>query len=72
MYVGRYNYEDLRKAAIDDPIRENRMALGEWFQNYGMEFWNGTHFDADGFALIPIYEWDDETDTGTVIDYELR
>lgn len=72
MYVGRYNYEELRKSVVDNPTQENRMALGEWFQNYGMEFWNGECFDADGFVLVPIYEWDEETDTGTVIDYELR
>lgn len=70
--MGRYSYEELHRAVAEDPTHENRMALGEWFQEYGMEYWNGEFFDADDFRLVPIYDWDEETAQGNIIDYELR
>jgi len=72
VYVGRYNYDELRKAAIDNPTTENLEALGEWFNLYGMDFWNGESWDADGYELRPVYEWDDERDQGILIGYELK
>lgn len=68
----RYGYEEYRAAAIEDPSEENLANLGEWFQQYGMEFWNGECWDADGYELRPVYEWDEETGTGTICGYELR
>ena len=52
----RYAYTELRAAAIAEPNAENLAALGEWFDNYGMDSWNGEYYDADGYQLRPIYE----------------
>lgn len=72
MYVGRYNYEELRDAAVKNPTPENLENLGEWFHNYGMEFWNGECFDVDGYDLIPVYSDPDENGDFVRIGYELR
>lgn len=72
MYVGRYNYEDLRKAAIDDPTPENLENLGRWFHEYGMDFWNGECCDADGYDLFPLYSEPDEYGDCVCVGYELR
>lgn len=71
MYVGRYSYEDLHREAVANPTHDNLMALGEWFRRYGMEYWNGEYFDADGDRLVPIYELDAEADVCEIVDYRL-
>ena len=72
MYVGRYDYDRLRKAAIDEPTPENLEHFAHWFNLYGMDFWNGECWDADGYGLYPIYEWDEENDVGNIVGYELK
>ena len=72
MYVGRYNYNELREAAIEDPTPENLENLGDWFQTYGMDFWNGECFDVDGYRLFPVYSEPDEYGDCERIGYELR
>lgn len=72
MYIGKYNYDELRKEAINNPTAENINNLGEWFNMYGADFWNGECYDADGYEIRPVYKWDDESDTGEIIGYEMR
>ena len=72
MNIGRYDYEELRAAAISNPTTENVNNLGEWFDMYGSEFWNGEVYDADGYDIIPVIEWDEENDTGRIVGYEMR
>lgn len=72
MYVGRYNYEELRNAAVKNPNEETLSDLGKWFQNYGWEYWNGACFDADGYSLYPVYIYDEKSDTHILISWELR
>ena len=71
-YVGRYNYDELRKAAIEDPTPENLANLGEWFQDYGSSFWNGEYFDADGYRLYPVYSDPDDSGNSDLLGYDLR
>ena len=70
--ISKYAYTEYRAAAIANPNAENLANLGEWFQQYGAEFWNGEYWDADGYELRPVYEWDEETDTGRICGYEFR
>lgn len=66
----RYQYAELRAAAIAEPTSENLAALGEWFESYGMDNWNGEYYDADGYQLRPIYK-EIEEDIFEVTGYEL-
>lgn len=69
-----YDYETLRAAAIrPGATAEDLRELGEWFERYGMVYWNGEYWDADaGLRLYPIIEWDEELDQGTTTGYEFR
>lgn len=70
--MNRYNYEELRNAAVKNPTADNLNALGEWFQNYGMTFWNGEYFDADGYRLYPVHTDPDEYGDVQIVGYEFR
>ena len=63
MKINRYSYAELRAAVEADANEENVNALGEWFESYGTEYWNGEYFDADGIKIYPIVSEDE--------DYEL-
>ena len=59
--VNRYSYEELKNAAIGHETAENLNALGEWFEQYGMDYWNGECFDVDSsHSLYPIHKCIDE------------
>lgn len=68
-----YDYEVLKNKATDfNATQEDINALGEWFENYGMDFWNGEYFDADdGKRLFPIYKEAAE-DEYVLIGYEFK
>lgn len=68
-----YDYKELRAAAIAPGASAEAInALGEWFELYGMDCWNGECWDADGKSLYPIIEWDAERDQGETVGYEFR
>lgn len=63
-----YKYNELRKAAIENPTLENMDALGEWFEKYGQMYWNGEYYDADGYKIYPDYFVDVNGDC-TILGY---
>lgn len=66
-------YEELLAAATaQDADQDDIDALGDWFAANGNAYWNGEYYDADGIRLYPIIEWDDETDQGETVGYEIR
>ena len=68
-----YSYKDLLEAATAPTATQVDIdTLGEWFREYGDCYWNGEHYDADGLRVCPVYEWDEETDTGEIVRYELH
>ena len=69
-----YFYEELRAAAVaPGATKADLDALGRWFEQFGMDCWNGECWDADGgLRLYPIVEWDEELDQGTTVGYEFR
>lgn len=70
---GRYDYEELRAAAVSpDATEADLLALGKWFSLYGDCCWNGEYYDADGLRLYPLYKWDEELDEGEIVGYEFR
>lgn len=67
-----YEYEELRaKAIAADATPEDIENLGNWFERYGDQYWNGEYFDADGYRLYPVYEYD-EDDEAILKGYEFR
>lgn len=70
-----YDYKELREKAIAfNATKEDRMALLEWFENYGTMYWNGESYDMDGgIRLFPIYELvDEELEQYDIVDAEIR
>lgn len=57
--MNEYSFEELAAAATkSDATQEEINALGEWFERYGMGYWNGTCWDVDGkndLYLSPVY-----------------
>ena len=69
----RYAYEELRTAAIrPGATQEEINTLGEWFEQYGLEYWNGEYFDADGYRVYRIERHDPERDIYDIIGYEIQ
>lgn len=69
--MNRYSYDELLAAVNSAPTQENINALGEWFNSYGMDYWNGEYFDADGLRIYPVLKEFDE-DEYELVGYELR
>lgn len=75
--MSRYSYHELRRRAVETGLREDLNALGQWFELYGTEFWNGECFDADdGLRLYRIeeahFDENGEFDYADVIGYEFK
>lgn len=74
MNINYYSYAEIRAAVDERETPENLAALGEWFERYGMDFWNGECWDIDGHrSLYPIYELvDEEYEEWELRGYEIR
>lgn len=69
--MNRYSYSELLEAVKANETPDNVNALGEWFERYGDQFWNGEYYDADGLRLFPVYVEADE-DQFEIVGYEVR
>lgn len=67
----RYSYEELREKALStDATPEDVRRFGEWFEQYGRQYWNGECYNAgEDNNLYPIYRWDNDLDQGEIIGY---
>jgi len=71
--ANRYEYEELRAIAIAPGAKPEQInALGEWFEQYGSNYWNGEYYDADGIRVYPVYDWDNDNDCGILTGFEIR
>ena len=72
-----YDYPELRAKAVQTRAQADIDALGEWFANYGSDFWNGEYYDAeDGLRLRRVeepesFDENGEVDCWKVVGYEL-
>lgn len=66
-----YSYQELKAAVMANPTAENVNALGKWFSSYGNDYWNGEYYDADDFAVWPMYEEVEENEF-EITRYEIR
>jgi hypothetical protein len=70
-----YDYRVLTaKALSSDATQEDINALGEWFEAYGYQYWNGECYEVDtSHYLYPVLsEEPDEYGGLEVTGYELR
>lgn len=78
--MNRYNFTELRERATAPNAHQGDVnALGEWFEAYGSEFWNGECYDASlpgeptgSRSLYPIYGDEDESGCFPILGYEFR
>lgn len=69
----RYSYEELRAAAtVPGATQIDVDTLGSWLADFDPASWNGEYYDADGLRLYPVYDWDEDTDQGELVRYDLR
>lgn len=54
----RYDYEELKNKALNPEANKQDIdQLGEWFEQYGNNFWNGEYYEIDScHRLYPVYE----------------
>ena len=71
--MSRYDYEELKnKALAQNAVQEDIDALGKWFEQYGVEYWNGEYYEIDSNnRLLPMYKQIDE-DEFEIVGYEIR
>lgn len=71
--ISEYGYEELAEQALRfDATQEDLDHLAQWFETFGMRFWNGECYEIDNsHYLYYIYEEDENGDFKTV-GYEIR
>ena len=69
----KYNYQEIRDTAINNPTHENLERLYNWFSQYAdVRDWNGEGWDCgDGYSLRAIYKEIAE-DEWEIVGYELK
>lgn len=67
----RYDYQELREKAINNPTFENLEDLADWLSNYDINSWNGEFWDIDGLRLYPIFGDEDENGCFPIVNYEI-
>lgn len=51
-----YDYEELKRKALESESEEDINSLGEWFLNYGDNQWNGHYYEIDNNNILyPVY-----------------
>ena len=55
--IKEYCYEEYLRNAKSNPTKENLSKLANWFNFFGVEYWNGEGFVIDNNHLLkPIYD----------------
>lgn len=58
-----YRYDELKEQALKpDATQDEINALGEWFNEFGGDFWNGEYYSVDEKRDIKIYPVFEEID----------
>lgn len=72
--IKEYCYEEYLNKAKNNPTKENLLNLANWFNLFGVEYWNGESFVIDNnHSLKPIYDItpDKEYDYLPIIGWEI-
>ena len=69
-----YNYKALvEKATATGATRDDRLALLDWFDQYGIDYWEGRYYKMDdGLRLYPIYVFDYDEGYYVLVDADIR
>ena len=68
----RYDYQELREKAINNPTFDNLKNLADWLSNYDTNSWNGEFWDIDdGQRLYHVYGDEDENGCFPIVNYEI-
>jgi len=70
-----YEYDALLEKAMSAEATQTDIdALGNWFENWGNDFWNGEYFEIDkDHRLYPVYEEiENEDGTFDLKGFEIR
>lgn len=63
MLISYYSFEQLKNKALDSNATQNDLSkLGEWFTNYGNQFWNGEYYDINSVCGLQPHYIVDEND----------
>lgn len=55
--IEEYGYEEYLRNAKNNPTKENLSKLANWFNFFGVEYWNGEGFVIDNNHLLkPIFD----------------
>ena len=69
-----YNYKELvEKATAVGTTKEDRLALLDWFDRYGIDYWTGYYYKMDnGLRLCPVYIYDYDEGFYILVDADIR
>lgn len=72
--VSYYNYKELvEKATATGATRDDRIALFDWFDRYGIDYWNGFYYAMeDGTRLCPVYVYNYDEGYYDLVDADIR
>lgn len=63
MLISYYSFEQLKNKALENNATQNDLSqLGEWFTNYGNQFWNGEYYDINSVCGLQPHYIVDEND----------
>lgn len=68
-----YKYKELvEKATATGATREDRLALLDWFNQYGVDYWKESYYKMDdGLTLYPIYVFDYDKGCYVLVDVDI-
>ena len=72
--IEEYGYEKYLRNAKNNPTKENLSKLANWFNFFGVEYWNGEGFVIDNNHLLkPIFDINskEEYNSLLIIDWEI-
>ena len=72
--IEEYGYKEYLNKAKSNPTKENLLNLANWFNLFGVEYWNGESFIIDNnHSLKPIYDItpDEKYDYLPIIGWEI-
>lgn len=69
-----YNYKELvEKATATGATRGDRIALFYWFDQYGIDYWNGQYYKIDdSLRLYPVFVFDYDEGCYNLVDANIR
>ena len=65
-----YEYQELKEKALSGD-QEAINDLGQWFELYGDNYWNGEYYNVEGSRLYPVYGNEEYDEDGKLIQSDI-